>query len=93
MGARTRLAVITSQETNYFHQDHLGSSAVMTNANGVKVETTEYAPFGTIRDHNGDVKTNYKYTGQELDPESSLYYYVSRYYDPMIGRFISPDMD
>lgn len=35
--------------------------------------------------------TNYRYTGQELDPESGLYYYKSRYYEPMIGRFISAD--
>ncbi|MBI4487780.1 MAG: hypothetical protein HY694_01725 [Deltaproteobacteria bacterium] len=27
----------------------------------------------------------------ELDPESGLYYYGGRYYDPELGRFISPD--
>ena len=26
-----------------------------------------------------------------LDPESGLYYYGGRYYDPDLGRFISPD--
>ncbi len=31
-----------------------------------------------------------KFTGQRLD-DTGLYYYNSRYYDPMIGRFISPD--
>jgi RHS repeat-associated protein len=35
--------------------------------------------------------TNYLYTGQEYDPETGLYYYKSRYYDPKLGRFISPD--
>ncbi|MBI3059909.1 MAG: RHS repeat-associated core domain-containing protein, partial [Deltaproteobacteria bacterium] len=32
-----------------------------------------------------------RFTGKQLDPESSLYYYGGRYYDPELGRFISPD--
>ena len=32
-----------------------------------------------------------KFTGQEYDPESNLYYYNARYYDPMIGMFTSAD--
>lgn len=31
------------------------------------------------------------FTDQELDPETGLYNYVARLYDPVIGRFISPD--
>jgi RHS repeat-associated protein len=33
----------------------------------------------------------YKFNTQELDSESGLHYYKARYYDPHIGRFISPD--
>jgi RHS repeat-associated protein len=33
----------------------------------------------------------YRYTGQEEDPETELYYYHARYYNPSFGRFISPD--
>ncbi len=32
----------------------------------------------------------YKYTGKELD-STGLYYCEARYYDPQLGRFISPD--
>src|SRR3989339_35777 len=35
--------------------------------------------------------TNYRYTGQELDPSSGLYYYGQRYYQPEAGRFTQPD--
>jgi len=35
--------------------------------------------------------TNYRYTGQELDPSSGLYYYGQRYYQPEVGRFTQPD--
>jgi RHS repeat-associated protein len=34
--------------------------------------------------------TDKKFTGQRLD-STGLYYYNARYYDPVIGRFISPD--
>jgi RHS repeat-associated protein len=31
------------------------------------------------------------YTGREFDPDTSLYYYRARWYDPQVGRFISED--
>ena len=33
----------------------------------------------------------HKFTGQEYDPENSLYYYNARYYDPSIGIFTTAD--
>ena len=63
----------------------------MTDASGAKVETTEYVPYGEMREHTGTEVTNYKFTDQELDPETGLYNYGARLYDPVIGRFISPD--
>lgn len=37
------------------------------------------------------VNVPYKFTGKELDTASNLYFYESRYYHPIFGRFISPD--
>lgn len=76
---------------SYYHKDHLNSSTVMTNASGGELERTNYAPYGTARAFTGTLTTNYRYTGKELDAETGLYYYGARYYDPMIGRFISAD--
>jgi RHS repeat-associated protein len=36
-------------------------------------------------------KTHHRFTGKYLDDETGLYYYGARYYDPSLGRFISPD--
>ncbi len=35
--------------------------------------------------------TDYLYTGQRQESEVGLYYYVARWYDPAIGRFIQAD--
>lgn len=41
---------------------------------------------------NGIAKINpFRYRGYYLDDETGLYYLNARYYDPEIGRFISPD--
>ena len=37
------------------------------------------------------IDSRYLFTGRELDDETGLYYYRSRYYDPAIGRFVSVD--
>jgi RHS repeat-associated protein len=42
-------------------------------------------------DSYGPDISKYKYTGQEEDKESGLYYYKARYYDPVIGRFAQAD--
>ncbi len=34
-------------------------------------------------------KNRFGYTGEALDPGTSLYYLRSRYYNPTLGRFIS----
>jgi RHS repeat-associated protein len=74
-----------------FHKDHLGSSVAITDNTGADLEATEYMPFGVQRSHSGTNASDYKYTDQELDNESGLYNYDARLYDPIIGRFISPD--
>ncbi|MBR3864970.1 MAG: RHS repeat-associated core domain-containing protein [Clostridia bacterium] len=48
----------------------------------------------TILQNNSDDIANvnpFRYRGYYYDIESGLYYLKSRYYDPTIGRFISPD--
>ncbi|MDO8494517.1 MAG: RHS repeat-associated core domain-containing protein, partial [Deltaproteobacteria bacterium] len=89
----------------YIHTDHLGSSNLLTEGqsksthNGIRfvagevVQRVEYMPFGKERYVlNPALKgAGPKFTGQTQDEEDGLYFYKSRYYDPVLGRFIQPD--
>lgn len=88
-----RIAKVTGTGTQYFHQDHLGSATRLTNETGQLMEQAEYLPFGQMRPGSSSppFASNYKYTDQEFDVGTGLYNYDARLYDPIIGRFISPD--
>jgi RHS repeat-associated protein len=89
-----RIATIPSSGAiNYWHGDHLGSSSVITDSTGAKVEALTYYPYGATRTNLPGTPVNvpYKYTGQELDASTGLYDYGARLYDPMLGRFIGAD--
>jgi RHS repeat-associated protein len=75
----------------FYHADHLGGTNVITDINGARVQLNEYDPWGKVSRNDGTVDPEKRFTGQILDPESGLYYYGARYYDPELGRFISPD--
>lgn len=81
--------ITTTGEISYYHPDHLGSTSVVTDKNGANTAEFVYYPFGDPYIDNAGV--HYKYTGQERDNETALYFYNARYYDSRIGRFISPD--
>ena len=49
--------------------------------------TTRSVPSAPRR---GDLQTDFTFTGQKSDA-SGLMFYNARYYDPLLGTFISPD--
>jgi RHS repeat-associated protein len=72
----------------YLHADGLGSIVKTTNSSGAAVSTFKYNAFGVLE---SGAPAPYAFTGREWEPESGLYYYRARYYDPKIGRFLSED--
>ena len=72
----------------FYHNDHLGSPRVVTDGKGFVEWSTDYLPFGSELREEGD--GDYKYNQKEHD-DSGLFYYGARFYDPLIGRFITPD--
>jgi RHS repeat-associated protein len=77
----------------YYHQDHLGSSSVLSGNTGSQLEVNVHYPFGRTQTANPQAafKVSNQFTGQVKDEETGLYYYGARYYDPELGRFIQAD--
>ena len=85
--ARVRLG----QGRYYEHSDHLGSPVTQTRNNGGLATRTRYTPFGLEMDTAGLLKDQGGFTGHIKDSATDLNYMQARYYDPVIGRFLSID--
>jgi len=84
----------TDETVYYLLTDHLGSVDVVLDEGGNVVERRDYLPYGSARaevKEPGAPETTQGFTGKELDDETGLQYYGARYYDPLIGRFVSMD--
>lgn len=71
--------------------DHLGSTSVTADASGSLVSSLRYTTSGEVRAASGTTSTEYRYTGQREEAEIGLYFYVARFYDPALGRFVQAD--
>ena len=74
----------------YLFSDHIGSASVSYRPSDSRTQRQYYMPYGGIR-HTDGLDTDIGYTGQRADTSTGLMFYNARYYDPAIGRFISPD--
>ena len=74
----------------YYHNDILGSPVAATDEAGELLWRETYRPYGEkIEDRDGNNRIGY--TGHVFDQETGLTYMRARYYDPVIGRFMSTD--
>nr|WP_203322589.1 RHS repeat-associated core domain-containing protein [Pseudoxanthomonas beigongshangi] len=78
-----------AQTVRYVHTDALGSVVLMTDASRNVVERNEYEPYGRVLTQ--PVNDGPGYTGHVQDAATGLTYMQQRYYDPVIGRFLSVD--
>ena len=83
----------------YMHTDHLGSFDVITNQSGAAIKNYSFDAWGRIRNPTNWTYNNIPsyslfsrgYTGHEHLDNFSLINMNGRVYDPLIGRFLSPD--
>ena len=82
--------VASGANANRFqHTDALGSPVAETNGARAVLGRSEYEPYGQVL--AGGAADRPGYTGHVADAQTGLDYMQQRYYDPMIGRFLSTD--
>jgi RHS repeat-associated protein len=94
---RTPIAFEDSAGRFYVHTDHIQSPAMITDADGDVVWTSQQRAFGAAvvdQDPDGDgIQTifNMRLPGQYADTESGYHYNLMRTYDPAVGRYLQAD--
>lgn len=78
--------------TAWYLTDRLNTVRNVVDAVGNLINEIEYDSFGRkLSETNPEAGDRFGFTGREYDEDTGLYYYRARYYDPELGRFISPD--
>ena len=87
------LATDSAPVLYFYHPDHLGSTAMVTDLDGRITQNVVYIPYGEVfvEECNGSWASPYLFNAKELDEETGLYYYGARYLDPPGARWLSVD--
>jgi len=87
------------RKNNYYHQDILGSTVMVTDGRGKVKESYSYDVYGNIygnfpyisMGHGKPKLSRYLYNGKPYEPAVGLYNYGFRDYKPMLGRWTTVD--
>ncbi len=90
-GPNGALARIENNNVTYLHPDYQGSAQSGTNNVGSVVWREQYTPFGEEQQGPSANDDQMGFTGHIRDSVTGLNYMLARYYDPVIGRFLSVD--
>jgi RHS repeat-associated protein len=77
----------------FYHFDGLGSVVDLTQDSGASSAHFAYDAWGEPTEGENALagRNRFRFTGEELDADTGLYYLRARWYDPSVGRFINRD--
>jgi RHS repeat-associated protein len=78
-------------DLSYYLYDGQLSTRQLIDDTGVVTDSYDYDAFGNLLNSSGTTVNNYRYTGEQFDPNAGFYYLRARYYDQGTGRFTSVD--
>jgi RHS repeat-associated protein len=79
----------------YYQLDHLGTPQELTDYSGDIIWAARYTAYGRLtrlnRDTHQVLDQPLRFQGQYFDAETGLHYNRHRYYNPDVGRYLTPD--
>jgi RHS repeat-associated protein len=79
----------------YYQLDHLGTPQELTDYSGDIIWAAQYTAYGRLtrlnRDSHQVLDQPLRFQGQYFDAETGLHYNRHRYYNPDVGRYLTPD--
>jgi RHS repeat-associated protein len=78
-------------QTIFYLADGLGSTRLLTDAQGNILNSYNYNSFGKTINETGNISNKYLFTGEQFDKNLKEYYLRSRYYNTNNGRFSKSD--
>ncbi|WP_420240077.1 RHS repeat domain-containing protein (plasmid) [Telmatobacter bradus] len=86
-----RVAAIRDSKATYYVSDPLGIMRMELSASGEILAQSAMTPYGVPLKRQSDAEEIPFTGGEQYDPETDLYSYLYRSYNPLIGRWMSPD--
>ena len=77
-------------QSQYLHYNWRGDVVLVTDSNEQIIQKYDYEAFGKQL-NSTSVDNDYQFSTKEYNEDSGLQYFGRRFYDPELGRFISPD--
>jgi RHS repeat-associated protein len=82
---------LSAETITYYYTNQQGTPLATADTSGNILTSSDYRPYGVQA--LGLPEAGPGYTGHVNDPGSGLVYMQARYYDPVVGRFLSVDPD
>jgi len=86
-----RQAINGTPTTSFYGFDAGGSVRALLSSAGTVTDTYDYDAFGNLLSSSGTTPNNFRYAGEQFDPDLNLYYNRARYLDAGLGRFWTRD--
>jgi RHS repeat-associated protein len=84
-------SMVRAGKRYYFLQDAQRNVVAVLDSAGTINNTYKYTPYGEAIATTEAVTNPFRYKGRDWDAEARLYFMRARFYDPLLGRFISDD--
>lgn len=84
---------LPQRKIHLYHCDHRGLPLALVSQDGKTDWSADYDAWGNVlqEDNSHNLQQLIRLPGQQRDEETGLYYNRHRYYDPLLGRYITQD--